>query len=686
MCVIQTIGNKSKTMTDVIKKQNSLIFTANGAPFSSKFGDIYFDSETGCHQSQQIFIEGNQLRKRLSECSKNAQQATLTIAETGFGSGLNFLLTLRAYHLARLAHKKNNNHFAFTKLTFVSVEKYPLTKQQISQALTLFPELQSYSQLLTAQYPELPQDECCLSFYDNNITLRLLVGDATQALSKISRLKSGLVDMWYLDGFSPDKNPQMWNTALFAQIARLSKQQATLATFTVAGFVRRGLTAVGFRLQKQQSIGKKREILLGVFQKAQYGKGYQIRSNNTKPQQVSIVGGGIASACAAYALTKQGIKVILYCKDNKLAQGASSNAIGALFPLIHQLPDDISHFYQQAFWRAKQFYQDIYQQGFEFSHDWCGLLDLAFDDKRKVFQRKFEQLQCWPEALITSVDNETASNIANLPLKDGGLFFPNSGWLAPQECVQQIFNAAERSGLLKIKCDVNVEQINQNTDQSWQLKTNKGLFKAKILLLCGGGEAIKLKVLAQSSLIAIRGQVTTMKANEQSKKLNTVICHQGYLTPQHHEQHCIGATFERGTFNTEAKTSDDIYNLDKLAQCLPNVINWQLNDVITSKARLRCSTPDHFPMLGELPDITKHKAVYSHLAKDKNWKIHTPAPNLNNLYIFSGLGARGLCSAPLLADILVADLCGKPYPVSYQMLANLAPNRFVIRDIIRHKI
>jgi len=689
-------------MAKLTKNKNSVIFTDQGVPFSPHFDDIYFDSKTGCQQSQQVFIEGNKLQQHLFN------DPELTIAETGFGSGLNFLLTLRTYYLLEQELKPKEQ---LAHINFISVEKYPLSKQQLQQSLALFPELSHYAQELIEQYPDKLTNKHTFYFYDNAITLTLIIDDATQAFSNLypaanlpfggyvnkAGAKKELVDIWYLDGFSPEKNPEMWNDELFAQIARLSKPQATFATFTVAGFVRRGLSKVGFRVQKQASTGQKKEILTGIYQTAPYGKGYQQRAKNTKPQQITIIGGGIASACAAYALTKQGVKVVLYCKDADIAQGASSNAIGALFPLIHQLPDNISHFYQQAFWRAKQLYQDIFQQGFEFSHDWCGLLDLAFDNKRKDFQQKFEQLQCWPKKLLYSVNKETASHIANLPLKDGGLFFPQAGWVAPQELVAQIFNAAKQTGKLKIKCNVSVESITQSTAQStiqstnvkekhsWKLHTNKGELNATVLLLCGGAEAIKLNVLKHSSLVAIRGQVSSMQPNEQSKKLKTVICHQGYLTPQHNNQHCIGATFQRGTFDITAKEEEDIYNLNMLKQSMPNLLEWQLSDVLSSKARLRCTSPDHFPMVGAMPDIEQHKSVYAHLAKDKNFNVHTPAPYLDNLYVLTGLGARGLCTAPLLADILVADLCGTPYPVDYQTLYNLAPNRFIIKDIVRHK-
>ncbi len=123
-----------------------------------------------------------------------------------------------------------------------------------------------------------------------------------------------------------------------------------------------------------------------------------------------------------------------------------------------------------------------------------------------------------------------------------------------------------------------------------------------------------------------------------------------------------------------------------LETCLPGLTQWNLSDVTSSKARLRCTTPDHLPVVGAMPDTEEHKVIYSHLRKDKNWRYNEPAPVINNLYVLTGLGARGLCSAPLLADILAADLSGTPYPVDNEMLFNLSPNRFVIRDLIKRKV
>ena len=681
-------------MKNFVIPSPEISFNQHGTPYSEQFNDIYFDSESGYQQSEQIFILGNNISNRIKQSND-----IFFIAETGFGTGLNFLLTLQAYY--KLQQESDTNECF--KLNFVSVEKYPLTKEQLTNSLNALPQLRYFSDLLLAQYPKfesLDKDlkELSFSFFNDLVTLRIIIDDATEGLSKIKSPRNGLIDAWYLDGFSPATNPEMWSEQLFEQIGRLSKPQASIATFTVAGFVKRQMQNVGFRTQKKACIGNKQEMLTGVFQQnPKSTKGYQLRSTITKPQQVSIIGGGIASACAALALTKQGIKVTLYCKDNSLAQGASSNAIGALYPLLHQRADDISLFYQQAFWRAKTVYNNVIEQGFTFPHSWCGLLEVSYKESLLKRQQKFSELATWSKNLIHGVDAKEASKLASIDLTYGGLFMPNAGWLSPQDAVKQIINAAKETGRLRVENNVLVTKIkqiqtggiNHSHQKNWQLITNKGDFDANVVIVCGGAEALNLDWINQLPLTSVQGQVTSMKTNENISDLSTVICHKGYLTPRHDNIHCIGATFNKNSTRITAKPEEDQFNIDMLSTCLPALtanINWSTKDVSKSKSRLRCMTPDHMPMVGAMPDIQKHIETYPHLAKDKNWKYNQVAPVIDNLYVMMGFGARGLCSAPLAADILVADLCGTPYPVDNEMLFNLSPNRFVIRDIIKRKV
>lgn len=664
-------------MTDL----TTLTFQEDGSPYSTQFDDIYFDTAAGTSQSECVFIKGNNLIERFKE-----HKGKFVIAETGFGTGLNFLLT---WQVIQQLNTQRNNHEKI-HLHFISVEKYPLSKAQLSQSLKILPQLAEFSHELISQYPENTTENVILNFDTGHISLELIFDDATQGLAQVcpqrGRVKPALVDAWFLDGFSPNKNPEMWQNALFQQISRLSKEQATLATFTVSGNVKRQLISAGFRVEKRLADGKKNEMLVGIFQQnPQSGKGYQQREVMNKPQHVSIIGGGIASACAAYALTRAGVKVTLYCQDFSVAQGASSNNIGALYPLIHQQKDEISVFYQKAFIKAVNLYQSVAHQGFSFDHDWCGLLEISYKPALELRQKHIENSNIWPHSLIHSVTAQQASEHAKIPLKHGGLFIPKAGWIAPAQLVKALFKAAEKTNRLRIETGHKIKLLSQKADNKWLIKTDKDSFNASVVIYCGGAQGITLDLIEQLPLTSVRGQVTSMATNESIENLSTVICHKGYLTPKNNQVHCIGATFEKNSFDTEACAKDDIYNLKMLEKCLPEQVTWKNSDIVSSKARLRCMTPDHMPIVGAMPDIDAHKQQYAHLSKDKRWRYNELAPVISNLFMLTGLGARGLCSAPLLAEILTADICGTPYPLNNTELFNLAPNRFVVRDIIRRK-
>lgn len=220
----------------------------NGQPFASAFQDVYFSTDNGLLETDYVFLQGNDLVARWLD----ADFQTFNIAETGFGTGLNFLCAAKAW-LATAPQQ--------AKLHFISVEKYPLSFQDITTALNLWPQLNTVSELFLAQYEPLTNNAQSISLYKNRVQLSLLIGDATECFSQIN----DKIDAWFLDGFAPAKNPDMWQTELFQQMARLSKPSTTFATFTSAGDVRRGLINAGFEVSKRAGFGKKREMLTGRF-------------------------------------------------------------------------------------------------------------------------------------------------------------------------------------------------------------------------------------------------------------------------------------------------------------------------------------------------------------------------------------------------------------------------------------
>lgn len=225
----------------------------NGQPYASAFQDVYFSSDDGLRETEYVFLQGNNLISRWQQSDlQTANQNVFTIAETGFGTGLNFLCAAQLW--LKMVPKD-------TKLHFISTEKYPLNLQDMTTTLAYWPDLTTLSLPFLALYQSLLNHQESISLFNDGVQLTLLIGDATTCLNDIQTQ----VDAWFLDGFAPSKNPEMWQTALFEKMANLSNDQTTFATFTSAGDVRRNLISAGFEVNKRPGFGKKREMLTGRF-------------------------------------------------------------------------------------------------------------------------------------------------------------------------------------------------------------------------------------------------------------------------------------------------------------------------------------------------------------------------------------------------------------------------------------
>jgi tRNA 5-methylaminomethyl-2-thiouridine biosynthesis bifunctional protein len=221
-----------------------LAFSPGGTPVSEIYGDVYH-SAAGAHaQARHVFLGGNGLPGRWRG------RDNFAILETGFGLGVNFLATWLAWR---------NDARRCRTLRFVSLEKHPFTAGDLSLAHAAWPEFTELSRALLARWPELAPGEHRLELDEARVELRLVLGDAAQTLPRLD----GAADAFYLDGFSPARNPDLWSPAVCRQLARLAQPGATLATWTVAGAVRRALESAGFAVEKRPGFAKKRQMLTG---------------------------------------------------------------------------------------------------------------------------------------------------------------------------------------------------------------------------------------------------------------------------------------------------------------------------------------------------------------------------------------------------------------------------------------
>ena len=210
-----------------------------GVPVSTRFDDPYFSLEDGLEETRHVFLHGNRLPERFRD--------GFHVAELGFGTGLNFLATVDAWE------KAGNSG----SLSFTSFEAFPMQRAHMRKALEAF----SGTGLRVTELADIWTPAGGKFVVTPGVTLEVVLGDARETLIDLERC----ADAWYLDGFSPAKNPELWSAELMAEVGARTAPGGTCATYTAAGFVRRGLQDAGFDIERVPGFGRKRHMTRGLL-------------------------------------------------------------------------------------------------------------------------------------------------------------------------------------------------------------------------------------------------------------------------------------------------------------------------------------------------------------------------------------------------------------------------------------
>lgn len=608
-------------------KPADLQWSEDGSLESPLYGDVYFQRKGGREESDYVFLQGNDLKQRFAQLSETSG---FNIGELGFGTGLNFLLTASLF----LQQAPKGAH-----LTYVGIEKHPLRPADIERAQALWSDLSSLAQDIQRQYPPLMSGFHHIDVAGGRIRLTLVFGDAAEILPEIS----GSFDAWYLDGFSPAKNPDMWQEDMFGQIAALTKPGGTLATFSVMGGMRRRFKAEGFDVEKRKGFGIKWSMTTAKKQGAP-------APAPAIHKRIAVLGAGIAGCSAAAALALRGCHIDIFDIATQAAQGASGNPVAIIYPKLTEAPSFKGTYHLLSFCRTQALLRHLSLPSWRA----CGVRHLDMNDEDTGHHHALiEKNGCPPEFMR----------------HDNGLLQPTAGHLSPIEFCSRLLDTP---GITKIfgKTAPCIDTLTKNYD-------------AVII-----ASAHNSKDYAQTSwlpLQALRGQVTFARTTPVSAKLQNVVCHKGYIAPAVDGMHCLGATFQKeepGDHSTRAE--DDIENIDTLAQNMPELGITQ-QDVAGSRAGYRTTTPDKLPMIGPCPDAAAFMLSHAALRQGEDTS-HVPTPYLDKIYLSTGFGAHGIAGAPLAAEILAAEICDEPLPVPQSLMAHLLPERFLRRDLKRRKI
>lgn len=593
----------------------------DATPVSNEYDDSYFMRGQGLAESQAVFIEASRLAERFDSLHDDE---LFVIGETGFGTGLNCLLAARCFM---------ENAPAGACLHLVSAERHPLKPADLRQALAAWPELAELAHPLQSAWPAPAPGYHRLRLADN-IELTLMLGDAAEFWESASVE----VDAWFLDGFAPAKNPAMWTGRLFQAIASHSRPGSTVATFTAAGLVRRGLEQTGFQVNKVVGFGGKRHRLTAR-------RPGPVRSRRVQRGRVLIAGAGLAGASSARAFAERGWQVLAIDPDG-VAQGASGNLAGVIHASASACLNPQNRFYQLGLCHALRWFDRLGFPRFDNDGQLSGVVHCPPDGRRR---KKFESARnsgAWPEALLQEIGN--------------GRFVTPGGFVRPRSWCQLLL---DHPGIEFSQRGI----VDFQAGQPVRIELDDGSkIESDILVICMANATKCLPGLDWLPLNSSRGQVSYCRATPASQSWRQPVCHAGFLTPAVDGLHSVGATFDRDSSSCEASGPDDRANLAQLKRHLPDhyrELGGEQIDVVTRRAALRCQSRDRLPLVGALPN------------PQTNPHVIEPGIWLNLAH-----GSRGITQTPLCADLIADRASGCPPPADPGIIKALAPERFVFRN------
>ncbi len=593
----------------------------DGQPFSERYGDVYFSTDSGLEETRHVFLRGNDLAQRFAGLRDGE---SFCIGETGFGTGLNFLCAWQLFEQSAPAG---------ASLDFFSVEKFPLQDDELHAALALWPELQAQATILLARWHRRVPGWNRWSFAGGRIRLTVAMEDVEQALPQ---LQPGSVDAWFLDGFSPAKNPEMWSDEVLSGLARASRAGATLATYTSAGWVRRGLQQAGFAVERAPGFGRKREMVRGhISSPVTAGNGHMSRT-------ALVIGAGLAGCAAAHALAQRGIRVALVDRAPRLASAASGNPRGILHARFGAGMNALHRFVLAAYGHALALLDEaVPVDGVARAE--CGLLQLAATEAEAKRIAKLAA-QEWAPHLLQVVDAGRTSELAGLPMAHGGLWFPAGGWVVPPQVCARLADHP----LITQYLGYEVAAL-ERTASGWRARGEGFEMEAEQVVVCCGHQAKNLSQFAAFPLQPVRGQISVLQATAASTRLKTVLCAEGYCAPAVDGKHVAGATSTFDDAATDLREVDDAENLAQLAAHMP-ALHQALGDArpLDGRAGVRCSVPGATPLVGEVE---------------------------SGLYCSLAHGTRGLLTAGIVGEVIAAAMCGQLAPLPQSLLDALAPQR-----------
>lgn len=630
-----------------------LAFTDGGVPCAPDFGDVYHPAVGALAQAGHVFLAGNGLPGRW------AGRERFVVLETGFGLGNNFLATWEAWR---------RDPQRCERLVFVAVEKHPLTRADLARAhaASALPERAA---ALLAAWPPLTANLHPIDFDGGRVQLLLGFGDAALLLPQLV----AAVDAFFLDGFAPAKNAEMWDARLFERLGRLAAPGATAATWSAARIVRDGLAAAGFEVQAAPGQGGKRDITVARYvprhRPVPPPGGWHAQAG---AREALVVGAGLAGCAAAWALARQGWACRVIDRDAAPARATSGNAAGLVHGSVHGDDGPHARAHRAAALRTVRVAGPLIATGaVPGALGGCLRLDARTSAAGAAALLAAQGL---PADHVRWLDRAAAVDASGLAVPTGGWWFGDGGWLAPGAYAQALLAASGAT----FRAGQAIDRLHHEGGL-WQALGADGrvIDAAPVLVLANALDATRLLPpgAAALPLRAVRGQISSLEAAGLPAP-RAPVAGAGYVLPAHEGRLWFGATTQHADDEPALREADHRHNLAQLERLCGGALGDAAVRPWGGRVGWRAVTPDRLPLVGAAVDA-------SALAGARRADQPRFAPRLRDaasgLYVFTGLGSRGIAWAALGGELLASWITGAPCPLEADLREALDPARHALR-------
>ena len=494
------------------------------------------------------------------------------------------------------------------------------------RVLSQYPTLVNESKELISKLPLNAKGLHRINFAKGRITLSLLYGDLDETLNELKNPQIKY-DAWYLDGFSPAKNPEMWSAEIASCLAKASHSETTFSTYTVAGFVKKNFESANFSLFKLKGFGNKRSMLAGKSNSEE-------KKIIIKKKTIGIVGAGIAGCSLAKILAERGHNVIIFDKEDGPSKAATGNPFLVAYPRLSAHDSPYARFSLHSYLFSSRFYDDMDSKFWKKS----GVLMLGFDEN----SLKREKALCNSRkdtVLFEKLDKELASKKAGFKINHGGLFFKDAGYIDPEGLCEEMIN----NDLIEKKFNEEVQSLKRESDH-FHLKTENSEYVLDHVCLCNAFMVNQFTDF--QGLSKKRGQVSYISTDKTLKNLEFPICAGGYLSPKSEDKHLIGSSYSKSD-STELIQEEHNENLKKI-----KIIYDKKMQLQGGRVGFRTVTRDRLPLAGVV----------------------------NGIHVNIGHGSKGSTSAPLCSEYIADLIDNTTLPVNSFVAEALKPDRFKVKN------